>query len=402
MMALQDSKVKEESKSFNSLLTQVRLHDKIIFFLPIESNDQIVLNEILTHLKPVVLCLELTQSRFGLLQHSPEWEEMNILQVFPNGKWILLLTDLILLHFIRVLGLNRHECMGENLLTAIGMAQKKAIQVQLIDQETDTLAKRAWCSATKKHKLAIIKCILELLFTTKGLNSEERFYLKKTARANSLYTSILRLFYNKLPFLKSFLEDERLLFISEQLRACNGSVILAYLHPSHIQPIMNLLEKDPSPKEPLMVVPESKSNFKFGRWGIPFFILSLFAIGLLKSKTMALEMIGVWMLIHGAVTAFAALLVFAHPLTILACFVLSPITSFTPSFGAGFLLMIVESMIRKPRVRDLEYLSEDVRNWNLIFKNRIVRIGLVFIAISIASLSATFIGLTAITKFKIF
>ena len=61
-------------------------------------------------------------------------------------------------------------------------------------------------------------------------------------------------------------------------------------------------------------------------------------------------------------------------------------------------LSIIEAVLRKPKVADFENISEDVTKFKGFFKNRILRILVIFIVTSIGASIGTFIGIPWITS----
>ncbi|MBR4436253.1 MAG: TraB family protein, partial [Spirochaetales bacterium] len=96
-------------------------------------------------------------------------------------------------------------------------------------------------------------------------------------------------------------------------------------------------------------------------------------------------------LVNGCLAALGALLALAHPLTILISFVGAPITSLNPTIGVGMLAGIVEAVLRKPRVKDFEDLSDDIMTFKGFFRNRITHILIVLLLSSVGSAIGTII-----------
>ena len=63
-----------------------------------------------------------------------------------------------------------------------------------------------------------------------------------------------------------------------------------------------------------------------------------------------------------------------------------------PDEFIGFVSGIIQAMVCKPRVRDMESLSEDVQSIKGFYRNRILRVLLVFILSSVGSSIGTFAG----------
>ena len=106
-----------------------------------------------------------------------------------------------------------------------------------------------------------------------------------------------------------------------------------------------------------------------------------------------------WFLINGCFGALGSLLALAHPVTILAAFVVSPFTSLNPFVAAGWVAGLVEAIIRKPRVSDLETVAEDIsQHFSGIWKNRVTRILLIIALTNLCGTIGTVIGIERITS----
>jgi pheromone shutdown protein TraB len=93
---------------------------------------------------------------------------------------------------------------------------------------------------------------------------------------------------------------------------------------------------------------------------------------------MSLAMFWRWLLIHGGLAAVGSLLAFAHPLTIAVAFFGAPIGTLNPFGKIGLFTGVVEAFLRKPRVRDVENLTDDVLTLRGFYKNRVTHILVVF------------------------
>jgi pheromone shutdown protein TraB len=100
-----------------------------------------------------------------------------------------------------------------------------------------------------------------------------------------------------------------------------------------------------------------------------------------------------WFWIYGIFGAFGSLFALAHPLTILTAFVVSPFTSLNPLIAGGWVAGLVEAIIRKPRVADLEKVSEDMASLKGLWSNRVTRILLVVALTNLSGTIGTIIGI---------
>ncbi len=103
-------------------------------------------------------------------------------------------------------------------------------------------------------------------------------------------------------------------------------------------------------------------------------------------------MISLWVLINGGLAALGALIARGHPLTILSAMIAAPLTSLNPAVAAGMVTGLVESMLRKPKVSDLERLREDSTTLKGWYSNPATRILLVFFLSNLGSAIGTWVA----------
>jgi len=103
-----------------------------------------------------------------------------------------------------------------------------------------------------------------------------------------------------------------------------------------------------------------------------------------------------WVLWNGSLAAIGAVIALAHPFAILISFLGAPVTSLNPFIGVGILAGIIQVTFRKPRVSDVQNITEDSVSLKGIYRNRITRALLVFFLSSLGSSIGTFISIPAI------
>ena len=67
-------------------------------------------------------------------------------------------------------------------------------------------------------------------------------------------------------------------------------------------------------------------------------------------------------------------------------------TSLCPFVGAGMVTGVIQAMVCKPKVSDMETLQEDMLSIKTIYKNRILRTLLVFLLSTVGSSVGTFVA----------
>jgi pheromone shutdown protein TraB len=109
-------------------------------------------------------------------------------------------------------------------------------------------------------------------------------------------------------------------------------------------------------------------------------------------------MIQWWILVNAILAGLGAGLAFAHPLTVLSAMVAAPITSLNPMIGAGWVAGLVDVFLRKPKVKDVERLAEDISSLKGFWRNKITRILLVVTFTSLGSSLGTFVAIPLMVR----
>jgi pheromone shutdown protein TraB len=104
------------------------------------------------------------------------------------------------------------------------------------------------------------------------------------------------------------------------------------------------------------------------------------------------DMIAWWILANGILAGIGAIIAWAHPATIVSAVLAAPLTSLNPMIAAGWVSGLVEAFSRKPKVKDLEKLPEDILSIKGFWRNKITRILLVVVFTNIGSSVGTFVA----------
>jgi pheromone shutdown-related protein TraB len=205
-----------------------------------------------------------------------------------------------------------------------------------------------------------------------------------------------------MPVVKEVLIDERNVYLAQHIWDSPGNKVLAVLGAGHLDGVVENLEKIAAGgttadniKESIdgiNVVPAKGPGAKVLGWIIPIAIVGLIIAGFIYGGTqLGTKMIKSWILWNGTCAAVLTLLAAGHPVTVVVAFISAPITSLCPFIGCGFVTAIVQAFVCKPKVKDMETLQDDV-TFTGFYKNRILRILLIFILSSLGSSVATFLS----------
>ena len=169
---------------------------------------------------------------------------------------------------------------------------------------------------------------------------------------------------------------------------------MAVVGAGHVQGIKNIFNDDRSGElEEISTIPPVSKIWKILGWSIPMLIIgSLVTIGVQKGMDDAGANLLYWILANGIPSAIGGILAFANPLTVIGAFAAAPITSLTPVIGAGYVAAFIQVMRTPPVVKEFETVSDDmgtVKGW---WKNKLLRVFLVFLFTGFGSAIGTYVG----------
>jgi pheromone shutdown protein TraB len=132
-------------------------------------------------------------------------------------------------------------------------------------------------------------------------------------------------------------------------------------------------------------------------WGVTTAIVaSIVYLGKKQGLDAARDNALIWCLAHSIPSALGGLIALGHPLTILSAFVSAPFTALSPAIGVGYVAAFVQTYLVPPRVSELQNVGDDMAKAKLWWKNRLLRVFLVFILTSLGGALGTWVGLAKI------
>jgi pheromone shutdown-related protein TraB len=343
-----------------------------------ESVDEV--RRVISEEKPDRVCVELDEGRHASMSQGNSWQNLNVGKVIREGKGFLLMANLVLASFQRRLGKDLGVKPGEEMLAAIQVSQELGIPYSLCDRNIQVTLRRAWGRTRLWGKMKMLSAMLASVFSNEKLSVEDIEKLKQ----KDVLQSMMEELADYLPAAKAVLIDERDIYLAARIYQAEGSKVVAVVGAGHISGIAAhitaLAEKRESADlAPLDQLPVRGWAGRVLPWLIPAVIVVLFGLGFIKAGwQMSLEMFWRWLLLHGGLAALGSLLAFAHPLTIVIAFVGAPIGTLNPFGKIGLFTGVAEAFLRKPRVRDVENLSEDLTTFKGFYTNRVTHILVVF------------------------
>jgi pheromone shutdown-related protein TraB len=348
--------------------------------------------------KPDMVCVELDAGRYTAINQQENWEKLNVIKVFKEGKGFLLMANLVLAGFQRRMGKELGVKPGEEMKIAVETAKELGIPYSLCDREVQITLRRAWTRCGLWSKCKLLASLLSSAFTTEKLNEKEIEELKNRSELDGMMTELA----GYLPKVKETLIDERDRYLAAKIWESgtrSGGKQIAVVGAGHLIGIKDHLEKIAAGEEDgdvteLDAIPPASPLSKAAGWLFPILIVAFITLGFFRSGAeVSLEMLIRWVLLNGSLAALGTLIALGHPLSILVSFVSAPIATINPFIGVGLFSGIVEATMRKPRVKDTQTISEDISSLKGIYRNRITKALLVFFLSSLGGAIGNFIAI---------
>jgi len=343
---------------------------------------------------PDTVCVELCASRLQSIRQKSRWQEMDIIKVVKEKKAFLLLSNLILASFQKRIADRMDIKPGQEMITAVEAAEAAGAQVCLADRDIRVTLSRTWRSMGLWDKAKLLFQLLLSLGEVDELSREDIEHMKQ----EDVLDSLLKEIGASQPVIREILIDERDRYLAQKIKEAPGNHIVAVVGAGHVPGIKRYWSQDIDLKKLEGLPPKSRLT-GFLKWGIPAAIVGLFIYGFYAggSKTGS-DMIIWWVAANGLLAGVGALIAWGHPLTILSSMLSAPLTSLNPMIAAGWVSGLVETVSRKPKVRDFETLQEDIRSVRGFWTNKVTRILLVVVFTNLGSSIGTFVAFPMIVR----
>lgn len=357
-----------------------------------ESIDEVT--NAIKEIKPDCVGIELDEKRAESIQQSERYSQLNIIEVLKKHQGFLLLANLILASFQRRMGMNVGVKPGDEMLAAMNTAKEMNIPTSLVDRPIQTTLKRAWAKNSMWGKCKLLASLLTSAFSKEEIDPSEIENLKNNSEMDSMMNELA----DYMPVIKKVLIDERDQYLATKIWESRGNNIVAVLGAGHLPGVMAHLEKLASGEEKADIeeisqVPPKTFAGKVAGCLIPIIITGLLVAGFIYGgKDAGITNIWTWIIWNGTLAAIGTLLAGGNIITIIAAFLTAPVTSLCPFVGVGFVTGIIQAVVSKPKVTDMETLQDDVNSLKGFYKNRILKVLLVFLLSSLGSSIGTFIG----------
>lgn len=357
-----------------------------------ESIDEVT--QTINTLNPDCVAIELDEKRADSIQNAERYSQLDIIKVLKRHEGFLLLANLILSSFQRRMGLNVGVKPGDEMLAAINTANEMNIPSVMVDRPIQITLKRAWAKNSFWGKCKLFALLISSAFSKEEVDPSEIENLKNSSEMDSMMGELAK----EMPVIKKVLIDERDEYLASKIWDAHGDNVVAVLGAGHLPGVEKHLQKlaageEKSDVTEISEIPPKSVLSKIAAWIIPALIIGLIAAGFVYGGRKAgAQLLTTWFLWNAIPAALLSIIALAHPITILVAFVAAPFTSLCPFIGIGFCTAIVQALVCKPKVSDMESLQDDVGSIKTLYKNRILKVLLVFVLSTLGSALGTFAG----------
>ena len=352
--------------------------------------------ECINEFEPDTVAVELDKNRMDVLKNRRKYEETDIIDIFKKKKVLFFTVQLIMSGYQKKIAEKTGSAPGSEFKKAIELAEEKNLKLVNADRDISITLRRTINSMTFKEK---VKFFTGMLFgDDKDVDEKTIEDLKK----GDMLMQIIGEMQDEFPSLKRTILDERDRYLAANIAQNLGGKTVAVVGAAHVPGILRRL-KEEKPEEDKLddinFVPKGSKVTKMIPWILPILIIGMFIYGFFNGNAPdTLEAAIWWIVINGTLSALGCALALGHPLTILAGFIAAPITSLNPTIGAGIVTGFVQLYLVRPRVIDLETVSQDTMHLKGWWKNKLSRTLLVSLFSSIGSSIGTFAALPFLMK----
>jgi len=356
---------------------------------------QLVENMIHEHC-PDTVCVELCETRLASLEDADRWRNMDIVKVIKEKKALMLFMNLLLASFQKKMADKFDIKPGQEMINAIHAAKKINARLIPADREIQTTLSRVWRGMGFWEKIKFISSLVFSFGAADDIKEEDIEKMKQEDILQTLLADVKKTH----PIIEKTLINERDQFLAEKIRTAPGEKIVAVVGAAHAAGIKKyLFSHNGIDLAELNRIPPAGKAGKIMKWAIPAIILFLFALGFsMKGKSGGTDMIWIWIAAHGLLAGLGALLAMAHPLTILSAVLVAPLTSLNPMIAAGWVSGLVEAFAKKPKIKDLEAIPQDICSIKGFWRNNVTRILLVVVFTNLGSSIGTMTAVPLMLK----
>lgn len=368
--------------------------NKTIHFIPtahVSKQSVLDVQEAIESIQPDAVLIELDRKRAKGLMSKDKAPDIDIKTIIKKKEFASFSAQLLLSTFQKRIADDLETEVGAEMKTAIEEADRFDIPKYYIDRDINITMQRLWGGLGLWKKANFL---VSLLLSSFGVDEEE-LDIEELKNTDLLYAAIGEM-ETKVPHLANVILHERNEYMAQKIVTNPHEILVVVIGAAHTDGIIDSLGKDINMRELRSMPP--KKNFNIIEWIFPITLVLLFASLFIKSPDVGTQELLRWLLLSSGLSSLGALLVGAHPLTILATIIGAPIGILSPVLAVGFFSGLAEAYMRPPTVSDFENLAEDSTRFKMWFKNKFLKILIIMLITTLLSSIGTFISGGSIIK----
>ncbi|MDI3261555.1 MAG: TraB/GumN family protein [Fulvimonas sp.] len=348
------------------------------------------------------VAVELCPSRARAMRDPDQFAHMDLFQVIRQGKVGMLAASLVLAAFQERLAAQYGIRPGAEMQAAMDGADRLGVPFLLIDREVGITLRRAWRGVGFWQRLGLLGGLLASVFER---NHVEEAQIEKLKQGDLLESAFSEFATGSPPLYRALIA-ERDAYMAARLReeaARRGSRrVLVVVGAGHLKGLCEHLRTQR--EDPATLLAGLAASPPASRWpkglavGLVLMIFLAIALAFRRDADLGLLALRDWVLCTAAGAGLGALVAGAHPLSLLVAMIAAPLKPFRPGVPAGGLSAMVEAWRRKPRVADFHALRADVTHWRGWWRNRVARVLLNFLLVSLGTIAGEYLAGIRILK----
>ena len=357
--------------------------------------------------KPDVVAVELDARRYQALKEgNQENKEIPVKELLKGNNLAIFLLQTMLAFIQRRVGAEMGVKPGSEMLAAIDLAQKKGLQIALIDRDLGVTMARFWAKMRLREKL---KMMYSLILAGLGIGTKDIEIDKMTDE--DVVSGLIEELREFTPSVAEVLVDERDAYLAHNLLEIGRTKrVVGVVGAGHREGIRKYLEHPetiPSIQS-ISTVPK-KRHIPWLKIFAGIIILIVVAIiGLLLLSgiplTQLLVMLVVLFAFQGLLSALFVAMIGGHWKSVITAFVSAMTALFHPLVAIGWFAGVVEATQRPPTTEDLRTLlgsDEDslVQALKNMFRNKLFRVIAVAAMANVGCLVGTFVGVAVLAHY---
>lgn len=359
----------------------------------VSSESVLLVKRVIEDENPDSVCIELDKGRFDNIRNPKAWENMDIIKVIKEKKVGFLLINLALSSYQKKMANKLGTTVGGEMLQGIKSADEIGSKIVLADRDIRTTFSRIWRLLSAREKFKLLYNILLMDEEDNNISEEELQELLGQDVLDSMMSEMKKEF----PKIGQVLISERDQYLAHKIKNAPGEKIVAILGAAHVPGVKEEIYKEINIKEITQVPPKSILS-KFGSWVIPGVVIALIVFSFFINVDTGIQQLSSWILWTGLLAAAFTAVTLPHPLTVLTAFITAPLTTIHPLLACGWFAGIVEASLKKPTVKDINNITDDISSIKGFFRNRFLKTLLVVVFANIGATIGTFVAGTELVK----